>query len=89
MRPAHFYMKLGEYNREQEQKFRINAELTRLQTATLVNIQLPEAKKIRPISLWKFPWDNEIDDSFKKRDQRQCEEQYKNFINQINGRCNN
>ena len=87
MRPVHFFMKLGEYNREQEQKFRVQAELVRLQTATLVNTQLPETKKIRPISLWEFPWDKETEEIFKMMEQNEFEEQYKNFINRTNGRC--
>jgi hypothetical protein len=86
MRPVHFFMKLGEYNREQEQKFRLDAELIRLQTTTLVNIQLPENKKINPASLWKFPWDNDIDETIKQLDKKDFEEQYKNYINRKNGR---
>lgn len=86
MRPVFYFMKLSEYNREREQKFRLDAELLRLQTATLVNIHLAETKKIKPINLWKFPWDNEAAEVLIQMDQKQFEENYKKFINKrLNG----
>jgi hypothetical protein len=30
----------------------------RSQTVTLVNLQLPKGKRVKPKELYKFPWDN-------------------------------
>ena len=43
-----------------QQDYQTNAELIRLQTLTMVNIQLASKDKIKdPKKLWRFPWDEE------------------------------
>ena len=55
-----FFLKLHYYNTREEQIYRANAELVRLQTLTLVNIQLQKKDKIKdPKQLWVFPWERE------------------------------
>ena len=55
-----FFLKLHCYNTREEQIYRANAELVRLQTLTLVNIQLQKKDKIKdPKQLWVFPWERE------------------------------
>ena len=82
MRPAHFFLMLFEYNRKAEQDYRAGAELVRLQTATLVNIQLKKSDQVKPNQLWHFPWDDEQD--VQKRlgslTREELEEQVKQFL---------
>jgi hypothetical protein len=45
---------------ETDQAYRRHAELTRLQTVELLNIQLDKKNKIKQAAnLWPFPWDDE------------------------------
>lgn len=62
MRPADFWLKLQGYMKEREEDFKADAELTRMQTTELINIQLEPVKRIKPTQLWKFPWDKEIEE---------------------------
>lgn len=58
MTPHDFFLKLHYHNRQEEDRYRALAELARLQTLTLVNIQLARKDKIRdPRRLWTFPWE--------------------------------
>jgi hypothetical protein len=50
-------MKLKGYRRERDEDFKSDAELTRLQTTELINIQLAVNNRIKPEQLWKFEWD--------------------------------
>lgn len=86
MRPAHFFLMLFEYNRDVEQKYRANAELVRLQTATLVNLQVRKRDQVKPNQLWKFPWDDETDVELqlKSLSREELEKKYKEFINRGN-----
>ena len=55
-----FFLKLHYFNRRKQQKYQATAELIRLQTLTLVNIQLAGKDKIKsPENLWRFPWERE------------------------------
>lgn len=55
-----FFLKLHYFYEEKDRLFREQAELTRLQTVTLVNIQLSSKDKIKdPRRLWRFPWETE------------------------------
>ncbi|WP_303182169.1 hypothetical protein [uncultured Butyricimonas sp.] len=55
-----FFLKLHYFNRMKQQDYQATAELIRLQTLTLVNIQLASKDKIKdPKKLWRFPWDEE------------------------------
>jgi len=75
MRLKHFFLKINEYNREKEQAIRFKAEQTRLQTATLVNIQLKKEDRIKPRELWSLPWDTETEPE-EKLDAEQVKELY-------------
>jgi hypothetical protein len=59
MRPANFWLKLQGYRQGREEDFRLDAELSRLQTTELINIQLDPVKRLKPNQLWRFPWDKE------------------------------
>lgn len=43
---------------ERERQYRQHAELVRLQTVELLNVQV-KRKLSKPQQLWPFPWDNE------------------------------
>jgi len=45
------------FSEKKEQESRELWEVMRTQTVTLVNLQLPKGKKIKPKELYKFPWD--------------------------------
>lgn len=60
MRLSHFFIKLHGWTNNQQRLFRERAELVRLQTVELINIQLKSANKIKsPEKLWQFPWDSD------------------------------
>ncbi|HNX11611.1 MAG TPA: hypothetical protein PKH68_01355 [Paludibacteraceae bacterium] len=46
-------------NAKVNDEFKRDAELTRLQTATLINIQLKKEDQIKPRDLWRFEWDDQ------------------------------
>ena len=55
-----FFLKLYYHNLKEEHSYRTTAELVRLQTLTLVNIQLLKKDKIKdPRLLWVFPWERD------------------------------
>ena len=57
---ADFFLKLHYYYKNKEQEYRERAELVRLQTLTLVNIQLARKDKIKDAKqLWRFAWEQE------------------------------
>lgn len=67
MTPVDFrlYMK-GYHKRERDRLNEAEAqikqawEMTRMQTVTLLNVQLQKKDQVkRPTDLWKFPWDSE------------------------------
>jgi hypothetical protein len=60
MRPADFWLKLQGYREGRDEDFRNDAELTRLQTTELINIQLEISKRLRPKQLWRFPWEEQV-----------------------------
>jgi len=77
-----FWDKLQGWGREKEEKFRLQAELTRLQTADLVNVQLKAEDRIAPRDLWKFPWEEEEDEE--EQDPAKVIEQNKRLIEALN-----
>ena len=81
MRIGDFWDKLHGWGREKEEKFRLQAELTRLQTADLVNVQLKKEDRIAPRDLWTFPWENEDKD---EQDPAELIEQNKRLIDALN-----
>lgn len=55
-----FFLKLHYFYKHKEQEYRERAELVRLQTLTLVNIQLARKDKIKDAKqLWRFTWEQE------------------------------
>lgn len=59
MRPGQFYTALEIWAEHERNKQRFTAELTRMQTTDLLNIQLKKKDRIKPGQLWRFPWDDE------------------------------
>lgn len=58
-RIGHFFAAIYEASRREQQNSRFIAELVRMQTTELININLPTEKKIRPAALWRFPWEEQ------------------------------
>ncbi len=65
-----FFLKLHYHNLKEEHSYRATAELVRLQTLTLVNIQLLKNDKIKdPRLLWVFPWERDrLEDSQERKE---------------------
>jgi hypothetical protein len=61
MRICHFMVSLDAWMMHEREKQRFDAELYRLQTADLINIQLKKSDRIKPEKLWHFPWDDEVE----------------------------
>lgn len=59
MRPGHFYGALEVWAEHEKNRQRFTAELIRMQTTDLLNIQLKKKDRIKPGQLWRFPWDDE------------------------------
>lgn len=60
MRLKDFFLKLHYYNGKKQRDFEAYANLIRLQTVTLVNVQMEKKNRIRdPKKLWIFPWEVE------------------------------
>lgn len=58
MRLADFFLKLVGYRQEKEMEQRQLAELIRLQTVEILNIQIKKSDRIKkPSDLWQFPWE--------------------------------
>lgn len=58
MRLKEFFLKLRAFFKSKESDQKLHANLVRMQTVELMNIQLSEEDKIRsPQDLWKFPWE--------------------------------
>ena len=65
-----FFLKLHYHHLKEEQAYRAKAELVRLQTLTLVNIQLLKKDKIKdPRRLWVFPWERDrLEDNLEQKE---------------------
>lgn len=62
MRPPVFFLKLHFYYKAQLEKQKFVADLVRLQTLQLVNLQLPKSDQFKcSTDLWKFPWDEKTE----------------------------
>lgn len=82
MRIGDFWDKLHGWGREKEERFRLQAELTRLQTADLVNVHLKKEDRIAPGQLWRFPWEEE--EEKEEQDPKKVIEQNKRLIDVLN-----
>ena len=58
-RIGHFFAAIYEASRREQNKSRFLAELLRMQTTELININLPTEKKIKAAALWRFPWEDQ------------------------------
>lgn len=56
---------------------RFGADIIRLQTTELLNIQLKKKDKIKPVELWEFPWDEE------ERDKPDTDEEIRRYNEEI------
>ena len=85
MRLKHFFMKLQEYNRHRENETRMNAELVRLQTTALINVQLKPADKINPQQLWRLPWDDEnaTEKTMNQLSKEELQQAYTEYIEKV------
>lgn len=59
MRISYFLISLDTWMLHEKEKQRFEADLLRMQTADLINIQLKKGDRIKPEKLWHFPWDDE------------------------------
>ena len=59
MRPGQYFDALTIYYREKRSDQRFIAELFRMQTTDLLNIQIKKSQRLKPGELWKFPWDGD------------------------------
>lgn len=60
MRLNHFFLKLKGWVDYKQARFKEQAELVRMQTVRLVNIQLAKKDQFKdPSEMWLFPWDKE------------------------------
>lgn len=81
MRLSHFFVKLHGWSNNQQRIFRERAELVRLQTVELINIQLKSANKLKsPDKLWQFPWDTENKPSLPLVEETEAKEQLERVL---------
>ena len=67
-RVANFFLKLHGFREKEYNDRKEHANLVRMSTFELININLsPEHKIKSPESMWPFPWDNEDTDEVKKK----------------------
>lgn len=60
MRLRDFFLKMHGFRLEQEARSRESADLVRLQTMELININLKKEDKIKdPVKFWRFSWEEE------------------------------
>lgn len=59
LRVGYFYAALDAWSRHELNKQRFTAEIQRMQTTDLLNIQLKKKDRVKPGQLWRFPWDDE------------------------------
>jgi hypothetical protein len=83
MRPADFWLKVQGYRETREEDFKVDAELTRMQTTELINIQLEPYKRLKPEQLWKFPWDKKNEDEPEFVTQEENEENLRSLIDSL------
>lgn len=75
-----FFLKLFYFNKFQEEKVRIIAELVRAQTFHLINIQLDKLHKFKsPAEMWAMEWDKE-----EKKRIEYTPEQFQEILNKAN-----
>lgn len=66
MRIGHFYAALNAHFAAEKERQKFTAELFRMQTVDLLNIQLKKKDRIKPKELWIFGWDNEDEEETEK-----------------------
>lgn len=60
MRLKDFFLKLHFYNEKKQEEIETYSNLIRMQTVSLINIQLEKKSRITdPKKLWLFPWEVE------------------------------
>ena len=59
MLPGQYFDALTIYYREKRSDQRFIAELFRMQTTDLLNIQIKKSQRLKPGELWRFPWDDD------------------------------
>ena len=80
-----FLLKLRGMNMREEQRFRSQAELVRLQTYTLINIQLGRKDRLsNPRQLWQFTWESDEAPETPSLTPEQQKERFAKMINVLN-----
>ena len=60
MRLKDFFLKLHYYNEKKQRELEVYANLLRMQTVSLINVQLDKKSRITdPKKFWLFPWEIE------------------------------
>ena len=54
-----FLAAMAGYNEAEHERFKTRAELIRIQTTILWNVQVDKNCKLKPSELWPFPWDSD------------------------------
>jgi hypothetical protein len=75
IRPSDFFLMLEAHAKYSNLEWRRHAELTRMQTVWLVNIQLKSDDRLKPSDLWKYEWDNVPSDPSEQMTDEQIREQ--------------
>lgn len=88
MRPAMFWLMMEGYNRQEENRFRQQATLIRMQTTELINIQLEKKDRVQPQDLWEFPWEEEQNNRFAAMSETELIDHNKKMIKQLNESMN-
>lgn len=80
MRIGQFMDAMACYNNQRLTDQRFNAEIIRMQTTTMINIQLKKKDRIKPDQLWTFPWEEDEKEEITSEDiQKMHEEVLKKF----------
>lgn len=87
MRLGDFLDALTGYNQRENERFKNIAELVRLSTSILWNVQVARKDKLKPEQLMPFPWD-EKELKPVVYDKERMEEGYKRFEDILNGTGN-
>jgi len=89
-RMCFFWAKLAGYFAERDRQYRAQAELTRLQTFLLINVNLQEKNKLKkPSDLYHYYWEDEQASSpgKPKLTDEQIEQRSRNLLKAFNHEC--
>lgn len=77
-----FFLKLRFFNKKIDEGIKERAELVRLQTLHLLNIQIEPSKRITKLTdFWSFPWDEKEDTGLSVKTEEEAQAQLERLIN--------